>query len=84
MQEPQLGNKAKRRRLPAVCINFQDGSLGMKRPLHNVYAFCITAMILAGLRLRESKSCGGATIVSGYARGSNGEILQAEAVVSVQ
>ena len=55
------GAKPSRRRLPAVGILFEPGSLG--------------------LRLRESKSCGGATIVSGYARGTNNELLQAEVKV---
>ena len=38
---------------------------------------------LAGLKLRESKSCGGAVIVSGYGRGQQNEILQAERLVSL-
>lgn len=31
-----------------------------------------------GLKLKESKGCGGCVMVAGYARGSDGEILQAE------
>lgn len=34
-----------------------------------------------GLKLRESKSCGGAVIVSGFSRSETGELLQAELLV---
>ena len=40
--------------------------------------------VWAGIRLRESRSCGGAAIIAGYARGEQGELLQGELMVSQQ
>lgn len=68
-------------------VIFIDGPLGSLLTIsYYHYLMSYTGLfmfVFAGLKLKETKSCGGAVIITGFSRMPDGGYLQAELVVCV-